>query len=85
MSIHKPDTIDDTLEFKLDAKALVQKHLCGKCKKHSAKALEWVAPNLRTFVESVERDLEYFVKRVIPVGEKLDQEKEEIDRGKKGH
>lgn len=72
--------IDDTFEFKQDVLAVLKKHLAGPCKKHFSKAIEWVRPNMRTFVESVERDLNYFAANVIPVGEKLDAEQKEIQK-----
>jgi hypothetical protein len=76
------DQIDDILELKIEIMVLVAKHLTGKCAQHQKKAMEWVRVNINTFVSSVERDLDYFAKNVIPVGEKLDAELREHKRRK---
>jgi hypothetical protein len=74
--------IADIWQLKHDIKLVLLKHLTGKCAEHSKKALEWVRPNITTFVESVDRDLDRFARDVIPVGEKLDAELEANKHGK---
>jgi hypothetical protein len=74
--------IDDLWEFKEDIRRIVLKHMTGPTKKHANKAMEWVRVNINKFAESVDRDLDYFAKNVIPVGEKLDAKLEQNNKPK---
>jgi len=70
--------IDDRFDLINDVTEIVRRHLWDKCALHPDKSLEWIRPNIRTFVDSVIRDLEYFAREVIPVGEKLDTEQNKL-------